>query len=327
MSGAGALGAYQAAVYVGLVNNLPAEEVTYDVITGVSAGSLNSLGLSMFEASDVEDASLFIYGLWNSIPQYKAFSTWKGGILVGFFKKGLFDLAPGREWITDQIGNLTLKRKVTFSAINANTGQYMNYDYNATYDIPDTLIDSAFASSSIPGIFPHITRGDVELIDGGTVWNIDIDSPIRRCREVTEKDEDITVDTIIVSAAKIDEQTDFSGYSALDHYYRGQEIFSYYNGMNDYNSSMNNYPKVNFRYLIAPTKKLSKSPLDVISFNQKIVDRCFEAGQRDASLAVNLGPGGMRDAHLEFAERHQKGEDIDINDIYDRKLNEIRQNS
>lgn len=273
MSGAGALGAYQAAVFVGLVNNMAAEDIAYDVVTGVSAGSLNALGLSGFDPMDVEAGSNFIYGLWSSIPMDKAFDTWPGGILAGFFHKGLFDLDPGRAWVTREYGSQTPQKKITFSVMNANTGQYINFDYDKTDVLPDDFIDSAFASSSIPGVFPHITRGNDELVDGGTVWNIDIESPIRRCKEIVENESDIILDIFLVSAAHITEEPDFSGYSALDHFFRGQDIFSFYNGMNDYNSSLLNFPDVEIRHVIYPSQKLSHSPLDIISFTQPVMDR------------------------------------------------------
>ena len=92
MSGGGDKGAYEAAVFLGFVNNLPAEDVSYDVINGVSAGSLNTIGLSGFEPSDVIGASEFIYALWNTIPNYQAFANWPGGIMEGIFEKqGIFD--------------------------------------------------------------------------------------------------------------------------------------------------------------------------------------------------------------------------------------------
>eukprot|EP00343_Euplotes_focardii_P007826 CAMPEP_0205821414 /NCGR_PEP_ID=MMETSP0206-20130828/7479_1 /ASSEMBLY_ACC=CAM_ASM_000279 /TAXON_ID=36767 /ORGANISM="Euplotes focardii, Strain TN1" /LENGTH=329 /DNA_ID=CAMNT_0053116881 /DNA_START=93 /DNA_END=1082 /DNA_ORIENTATION=- len=327
MSGAGALGAYQAAVFVGLVNQLPEEEVSYDVITGVSAGSLNALGLSGFEAHQVIDASNFIYGMWNSIDAVKVYKTWPGGILAGFFQKGLFDLTPGREFLAEQLGDLVIKKKITFSAINADTGQYVNFDYNVSDTRPDFFIDAAFASSSIPAAFPHVHHDDMELIDGGTVWNIDIDSPIRRCREIVDNDEDIILDIILVSAATVDEVTDFSGYSAMDHLLRGHEIFGFYNGMNDFNSSTFNYPNVDFRYLIFPTEKLSNSPLDILTFSQKIVDRCFEAGQKDAKLTVDLGHGVFKELALEFSERHQNGEDVNFNEMIQERLEKINKNN
>lgn len=89
LSGAGSQGAYQAAVIQGLTNVMPdAEfEMSYDVIAGVSAGSLNALGMGGYKPEDYKGDPEFIYALWNSIPDYNAYGSWPGGILQGVFIK------------------------------------------------------------------------------------------------------------------------------------------------------------------------------------------------------------------------------------------------
>ena len=110
---------------------------------------------------EVEEARDFILALWNSIPQYNAYGQWPGGIVQGlFFKKGIFDLSPGIEWVTEQFGNRTVQRKVSFATTDANNADYTVFDYNVSATQPDDLIETAFASSSIPAAFPHITRGE-----------------------------------------------------------------------------------------------------------------------------------------------------------------------
>mmetsp|Transcript_25061 Transcript_25061/g.27792 ORF Transcript_25061/g.27792 Transcript_25061/m.27792 type:complete len:358 (-) Transcript_25061:39-1112(-) len=320
LSGGGDKGAYEAAVYVGLVNSLPVEDVSYDVITGVSAGSLNTLGLAVFDPTDVEGASEFIFGLWASIPEYNAFGNWPGGILQGlFFKKGIFDMTPGRLWVADNLGDRTLKRKASFATVDANGATYKVWDYNATFTQPDDYIETAFASSSIPAVFPHITRGEYELVDGGVIWNIDIASAVRRCKEVVDDEKDIIVDMVLCGNHRVKEVDDLRKYSTMQHLLRGHEIYSFYNGMNDYNSSMALFPDVDFRYLIVPSESLSDSflPLD---FDQKTVDRCFEVGQKDAENAVKLGPGGYAKIAFDYVERLTNGEDVWLHEMIDESL-------
>jgi len=322
MSGGGDKGAYEAAVFVGFVNNLPAEEVAYDVVTGVSAGSLNTLGLSGYAPEEAEAAAEFMIGMWASIPNYNAFGNWPGGILQGlFFKKGIFNLDPGRQWLTEQIGEAVLKRKVSFATVDANGATYKVWDYNATGDWPEDLVESAFASSSIPAVFPHISRGEYELVDGGVIWNIDIPSAIRRCREIVDKDEDIIVDMILCGNHRIKEVDNLHKYSTMQHLLRGHEISSFYNGMGDYNSSLVLFPDVNFRYLVVPSESLSDSflPLD---FDQKTVDKCFEIGKKDAENAIKLGHGGYAEVALDYVQRLINEEDVWLSEMIDEKLNE-----
>ena len=140
--------------------------------------------------------------------------------------------------------------------------------------------------------------------------------------EIVDNESDIILDIFLVSARVIEEVTDFSDYSALDHYYRGQDIFSFYNTMNDYNSSMILHPDVEYRHVIFPTQKLSKTPLDIIGFNQKVIDRCFEAGQKDAKISVTLGSGVYGSVLLEFTERFKNGENPVLHDMIQEKLDQ-----
>lgn len=320
MSGGGDKGAYEAAVYVGLVNNLPAEEVAYDVVAGVSAGSLNTLALALYDPIDVENAADFMFGLWNSIPHYDAYGNWPGGILQGlFFKKGIFDLSPGFVWVNDQIGDRVLRRKASFATVDANAATYKVWDYNATLDRPEDLVESAFASSSIPGAFPHITRDQYELIDGGVIWNLDIASGIRRCKEVVDNDDDIIVDMVLCGDHKIEKKEVTEKYSTFQHLLRGMEVSSFYNGMSDYNSSTELFPHVHFRYLVVPSEDISSGLLP-LNFNQKQVDKCFEVGKRDAENAVKLGEFGYAKIALEYTERLKNGEDVWLKDMLEEGL-------
>jgi len=197
LSGGGDKGSYEAAVYIALVNLLEPEDIAYDVLTGVSAGSLNACGLSAFAPNEGPEASEFIFGLWNSISSSDIFTMWPKGILNGIFEqKGAVNNRPLIDFVTSKTQGRTVKRKVTFALADANNLDYVRYDYNASDSIPDDLIESAIGSSAIPFVFPNIQRGDRVLVDGGSIWNLDIESAIRRCYEIIDDEEDIIIDTI-----------------------------------------------------------------------------------------------------------------------------------
>ena len=52
LEGGGDAGSWQAGAIAGLVENLPANEVQYDVISGVSVGSINGLYVATYEKGD-----------------------------------------------------------------------------------------------------------------------------------------------------------------------------------------------------------------------------------------------------------------------------------
>ena len=60
MEGGGDRGAYLAGAFNKMVEIMPAEEVAYDIITGISAGGLNAGALSFFEKGKEKDGADFL---------------------------------------------------------------------------------------------------------------------------------------------------------------------------------------------------------------------------------------------------------------------------
>ena len=101
MSGGGNKGAYEAGVVYGLVHGLEASEVKWDVVSGVSAGALNSAGISIFKVGDEMNMSEFLVGLWGNITTKNIWKEWDEGILHGFFNEsGIFDDTPLKNLLT-----------------------------------------------------------------------------------------------------------------------------------------------------------------------------------------------------------------------------------
>ena len=60
MSGGANKGAYEVGVIKGLVNLLPPEDVQWDVVTGVSAGAINTAGMSIFPIGKEKEMVVFL---------------------------------------------------------------------------------------------------------------------------------------------------------------------------------------------------------------------------------------------------------------------------
>jgi len=56
MRGGGTKGAYEAGILRGMVDLLPPQEMTYDVVEGISIGSFIAATLSVFERGDEDRA-------------------------------------------------------------------------------------------------------------------------------------------------------------------------------------------------------------------------------------------------------------------------------
>ena len=320
MSGGGDKGPYQAAVFKGLIENSPLEDVTYDVLVGVSAGALNSLVFSPFKPEQVHEAAKLGRDLWNDIPNHDAYGQWPGGIVQGMlFEKGVLNIQPGIDWVTEKLGGQPLNRKVTFSSTNADTGEYHPIDFNATGTQPKDFIMSAFASCIIPFAFGQVVLDGHSLLDGGCKWKLDVLSTVRRCKEVVDDEADIIVDLILTNNPTISVKEDVSEYTALEHFLRHIEMGNYYNTLDDYNSTIFLYPNVTFRYLISPSESI-KSGLIPLNYNQEQIDRCFRVGEKDGKNAVKLGPGGYASVLFEMQERQRNGENPDFDEIIATRL-------
>ena len=67
MSGGANRGAYEAGVIHGLSNLLNGTDAYYDVVTGVSAGSLNTAALSMWAPNQAKPMADWLINFWRSV--------------------------------------------------------------------------------------------------------------------------------------------------------------------------------------------------------------------------------------------------------------------
>lgn len=86
-------------------------------------------------------------------------------------------------------------RRVTIGAADVNTGEFIEFtqDNTSYYD----LAQAALSSSSIPGIFPPQNFKGHLLMDGGTVWDVNISSAIKQCHQLGAINEEIIVDIAV----------------------------------------------------------------------------------------------------------------------------------
>jgi len=174
MSGGGSKGAYEVGALWGLVKSDPnPEKYQWDVVTGVSAGSLNSAVVTGFEIGHEDEMVEYASELWKNTENKDAYENWWGGMVRGLTdKSGVYNNAAAYELVSRILGELgDVKRKFVVSAVDANTGNYVRF--NET--LPRDQHARAFvASTLIPAVFPHDNWDGRALMDGGTVWNTNL---------------------------------------------------------------------------------------------------------------------------------------------------------
>lgn len=76
MSGGGAKGAYGIGVLQGILENLEGDEGEYDVISGVSVGSINALGMSTYDYGQQEEMVQALSEMWLNLNKSGVYRSW-----------------------------------------------------------------------------------------------------------------------------------------------------------------------------------------------------------------------------------------------------------
>jgi predicted acylesterase/phospholipase RssA len=255
MSGGGDLGAYQFGVLKSLIYNLPSIETQWDVVSGVSAGTLNSASIAIFAQGQEKEYVDFAEALWNRITSSDIFEYWRGGIAAGVLglSPSLLNNAPLRRLIESVMEGRTIQRRMSVGTCDANNAEYVVYTYEPSDKLPADIIDSLIASAAIDGVFPPVLRDGRTLVDGGSIWNTNIFSAVDGCREMGYDDKDIIIDYVLCRGDNFNTR-DTGDFHSLKHLLNARDISNFYSSMADVERSKVFYPDVKFRYMVAPSE-------------------------------------------------------------------------
>ena len=76
LSGGGSKGSFEIGVIQGFINSLPPEDVQYDVVAGVSAGSINAAGMGLFPKGQEQAMVDFIKNVWENLHDNNIWEWW-----------------------------------------------------------------------------------------------------------------------------------------------------------------------------------------------------------------------------------------------------------
>jgi len=201
MTGGGARAAYQVGVVRALYEIIKKDEKFFDIITGNSAGAINSMYLSA-EARDWDMATSNLVSLWRRLTPKDVFDLrtktiselgvkWLGGTLFGgLTREGsqinhLLDTEPLRKLLLREIDFIQIAQNIkektlhgiSLATTNYNSGSNVIFFQGST-EISDWArsdrfshrqdldINHVMASSAIPFFFPPIKIGDSFYGDG-----------------------------------------------------------------------------------------------------------------------------------------------------------------
>jgi len=288
LQGGGDKGAYEAGVLFGLINNtVSPHEYEYDVVTGVSVGSINGMCIAQYEKGQELQAAQDLVYFWGNVTRRDIFRSWKGGILEGLFvRSSLFNSTPEYEYLKSHVKGVPNKRKTTIVATDAMTGRKAVFTEKYWGTDIEKALRAIMFSSAVPFVFIPQTDGANTYYDGGwTGEGMDVEDAILRCREVVDNDEDIIVDVIFagnVTTTDVRKEK----YNALQMLGRYKNIHSYVASNRTLIYAQNFYPEVNFRHIMISSHRLPNQDLP-LDFKAENIQYMINLGYQDAMAELN----------------------------------------
>ena len=195
MSGGSNNGAWEIGVLWGLAHYGNPEDYYWDVISGISAGAINTSGTAGWKPEEVVEMTEYLSDAWLNLSTHDIWVP-RPGIAHILNETSIFDDATALETIREIMSAKSdFGRRVSVSCVDVNTGDFMEWNQNNTnyYDFGQ----AGLSSGSIPVVFPPQHFKGAVCMDGGTVWNTNVDSAINQCRDMGASNEEITLDIVV----------------------------------------------------------------------------------------------------------------------------------
>ena len=287
IEGGGTEGAFEAGALNAFSEFLKLDDLEYDIITGVSVGTLTGGALSFSSNSNLTRTINLISNLWLNITDNQIFTNWKDwGIINGIlFKPGIFDNSPEKSLVNTilhQVGD-KLHRNFTIGITDAQQGIYFTES--------DPVITNALhfitGSSAMPGAFPPEQIDQFLGIDGGTTYNLDLFSPIHFCKSNGYQENQIIIDALLTDSLKI-QVINSTNFTSMWMYNRAKSIMKIHKKYFFLNETMEIHPNIIWRYLIIPSKQI---PLMILNFipldtNPIHLKEAFDMGYNESKKQI-----------------------------------------
>jgi predicted acylesterase/phospholipase RssA len=313
-------GAYQAGVLQAFAQNLPAADIQYDIISGVSVGGLNAFLLSFFPVGQESQAADFLVQTWESIASADIYEQWPGGVSEGLLDEtGVFNTAPFAQYLAS-FNNQSSVRPIYLGLANADNGTFIGFS-NQGLDRAD-LISLVMGTNAFPFYYPYVLYQTIPYVDGSVMNTIDYYEPIQYCLNQGFTEDQIVMDVIFTDTTISVTQEDFTGGTAFGMGLRGLQLLLWEEGYDDMFHLFLDYSAINFRYMVMPSETLKEASNYPYSFTTAELQGYITTGLQDGVNAINAGPKGSFAAAKSLSEQHHQtryrnGRERKTNTIYE----------
>lgn len=275
-------GAYEAGVIIGLINNLPAGEAQWDVVTGIGLGALNAGIVGQVAQGQEASAVNTLTNFWSNFTFSQVYTDWPGGLITGLLlESGLYDSSP----LKKTISKLTPSKFQRWTAVGATDLVSGNYVlFNSSGQTLAAMQTGILASVVEPGILPFVNYNKLQLVSGSLKFGVDLDSAVNGCKALGFNVSQVVVH-VVMGAARALKGVDASNYKTLQASMRYAEVAAYELFEKAIEYAQNDFPGIQIPYVIYPSQHLN-STIVPYEFTPAELAQQLSLGQQDAKSAV-----------------------------------------
>ena len=153
LSGGANNGAWETGVMWGLLHYGNPEDYAWDVVSGISAGAINTGGIATWPTGTEYEMTEWLSNTWVTLLNSDVWARRTGSIYDLFMKEpSLLNDDPALQTLkdlTNQKGSIA--RRFTVSAVDVNTGDFIAMNQENT--VFEDLAQASLSSGSIPAVF------------------------------------------------------------------------------------------------------------------------------------------------------------------------------
>ena len=253
------------------MNSLRNGDQEYEVVSGISVGGINAHIMSQYPIGREKDAANKLIDFWFEIAEKNKdlVKSWSWGMIYGFFyENSIYDASDLYKFIEDFFKASRVERHVNIGISNVLTGRFHSFGMRHS---DEEFIKVLQASISFPGVFKTVEFQDSLWFTGSAIYEIDVLGPINHCRELGYKDKYINVDAIVSGNPKLNSvyANIFNAFGIIE---RTTEVMDYYEMIFGVVKAQMGHPKVNFRHIIGPPRKMANRIIP-LQFTSDEVDK------------------------------------------------------
>lgn len=177
-----------------------------------------------------------------------------------------------------KLGSENFERFLGVGTTDLHSGSYVFF--NSSSQNNEDMLLGIYASVSDYAFFPYINFKHFKLVSGNIKFAVDILHAINACYEQGYAQEKITIDIIVDSGKKL-KTVDASQYKTLQNFMRYLEIYSFNNCMQVIENAKLDFPLINIRSIIYPSKQLHRT-LYPYDYSKEEIVEMLKTGARDA---------------------------------------------